>query len=79
LEARTPTRTGRKTRFWLLAKALPGEIGYPQGFIERFSSCFLHLVLLSQAFLAQNGSLFSRATQHTGLILPNVGQGFAVQ
>ena len=38
----------RKTRFWLLA-ALPGGIGYPQGFYERFPRCFLHRFLLSQA------------------------------
>jgi hypothetical protein len=34
-------------------QALPDGIGYPQGSDERFPSCFLHLFLLSQAFLTQ--------------------------
>src|SRR5262249_8763617 len=43
---------GRKTRFPLLS-ALRDGIGYPQDSSERFPSCFLHLFLLSQAFLTQ--------------------------
>jgi hypothetical protein len=42
----------RKTRFPLLATLRDG-IGYPQDSSERFRSCVLHLVLLSQACLAQ--------------------------
>jgi hypothetical protein len=42
----------------IAGQALPGGIGYPQGFDERFPSCFLHLFLPSQAFLAQSGSVF---------------------
>jgi hypothetical protein len=38
----------RKTRFPLLA-ALRDGIGYPQDSNERFQSCFLHLILPSQA------------------------------
>src|SRR5215472_17388725 len=44
--------SGRKTRFPLLS-ALRDGIGYPQDSNERFPSCFLHLFLLSQAFLTQ--------------------------
>src|SRR5215471_19324498 len=43
---------GRQTRFPLLS-ALRDGIGYPQDSNERFPSCFLHLFLLSQAFLTQ--------------------------
>jgi len=40
-----------RTQDSLLAagQALPGGIGYSQGSIERFPSCFLHLIPLSQA------------------------------
>ena len=48
----------RKTRFPLLA-TLRGGIGYPQDSNERFPSCFLHLFLPSQAFLAQGHTRFS--------------------
>src|SRR5262249_45916483 len=34
-------------------QALPDGIGYPQGSSERFQSCVLHLIPLSQACLAQ--------------------------
>src|SRR5713226_1931892 len=44
--------TRRKTRFPLLATLRDG-IGYPQDSNERFQSCLLHLILPSQAFLAQ--------------------------
>jgi hypothetical protein len=44
--------TGRKTRFPLLATLRDG-IGYPQDSTERFPICFLHLIPLSQACLAQ--------------------------
>ena len=49
--------TGRKTRFWLLAKL------YRAGLVTRrvptkgFRDAFLHLFPLSQAFLAQDASL----------------------
>jgi hypothetical protein len=33
--------------------SFPGGIGYPQGSFERFPVCFLHPVLLPQAFLTQ--------------------------
>ena len=44
----------RKTRFPLLA-TLRGGIGYPQDSAEEFPSGVLHLILPSQAFLAQKG------------------------
>ena len=44
--------SGRKTRFPLLS-ALRDGIGYPQDSNERFPSCFLHLIPLSQACLTQ--------------------------
>src|SRR5438477_8227 len=46
---RVPRDTRRKTHFPLLA-TVRGGIGYPQDSNERFPSCFLHLLPLSQAF-----------------------------
>lgn len=40
---------GTQDSFPAAGHALPGGIGYPQGSYERFQSCFLHLVPLSQA------------------------------
>jgi hypothetical protein len=40
---------GTQDSFPVAGHALPGGIGYPQGSSERFQSCILHLVLLSQA------------------------------
>jgi hypothetical protein len=49
----------RKTRFPLLA-SVRGGIGYPQDSVERFPSCFLHLIPLSQAFPgARTGYIYS--------------------
>ena len=42
-----PNRT--QDSFPAAGHALPGGIGYPQGSNERFQSCFLHLIPLSQA------------------------------
>jgi len=58
----SPAALPQRTQDSLLVagQALPDGIGYPQGFYERFSSCFLHLVLLSQAFLAQSESVTIR-------------------
>src|SRR5579862_6226231 len=55
----SPPALPQRTQDSLLVagQALPDGNGYPQGFNERFPSCFLHLVPLSQAFLAQSGSL----------------------
>ena len=53
---------GRKTRFWLPARATTRRDSHPQGSDERFPRCLLHHFLLPKAFLAQDASLlFSRA------------------
>lgn len=44
------TRTPRKTRFRPLVRRYRTGF-YPQGSVERFQICFLHLILLSQASL----------------------------
>jgi hypothetical protein len=57
----SPPALPQRTQDSLLVagQALPDGTGYPQGFNERFPSCFLHLVPLSQAFLAQSGCLLA--------------------
>jgi hypothetical protein len=45
-----------------------GRAFHPQGSAERFQSCFLHLILLSQAFLAQfqNVSMLGHGYEYVG-------------
>ena len=55
---RIPRSTRRKTCLPVAGQALPGRIHNPQGSSEKFQKCILHLIPLSQAFLAQGHSGF---------------------